>query len=332
MKVIKLDRQDLRQLVGLVLEDQIPQPTDQKRGTPGDELSNTKDEMLQQARENINSMLDSKNVGLIVSLFIILLTDKASEQQMRMLGKSLEDHLANGGKELDFSSTITRVIKPYTKTFVKALINILGSETEDTLLKEVETKDTSSSRIAEAHADLKLYTHQLDRLNKFIEKNPDSKNNPKVVKALHFINQQIADIKETLSSLGEGLDTNKAKLKKTALTRIQNMSSNPDVLRIFSMMLLYLTDPDTKSDLEQLGTTYGTKLRDLVNNNPTTWTEDLVAKLRSKFIPIVSNLADAVSKQLPQQKEEQGKQPTGTETFQQDKNKISQIMGKYNIK
>ena len=97
-------------------------------------------------------------------------------------------------------------------------------------------------------------------------------------------------------------------------------------------MLLYLTDPDTKSDLEQLGTTYGTKLRDLVNNNPTTWTEELVSKLRSKFIPIVSNLADAVSKQLPQQKEEQGKQQPGANSFQQDKNKISQIMGKYNIK
>jgi len=280
MKVIKLDQHDVKYLLRLILEND--------EGTPEGELSDTKSELITQLKENINKMISDDQVGVIVSLFIFLLTDKSSELQMRRIGNRLNDHLEGGGKDTDFTTAVTSVLRPLTKRFVGSLVAALQKE---------QGGDA-------AHKD--VWEHVLREID----------NDPEQA---HY------DLKHS---------STKNKLKQNAINRIGKMTSDPDVVRIFSMFLLYLTDKQTVSDLRALGSTYSDKLNSLVDVNDVTWTQQLIKKLLTKFNPLVETMADAVDEKLksvqpkdkiPDQKEQQAE-------FQQNKAKINDIVTKYNIR
>jgi len=317
MKVVKLDKSDIKHLVGLILEYEKDSPeywadmekkygpkqsvqqdyqqdekTNQsKQGTPEGELSDTKGELLKQVKTNITQMINNEDVGTMVSLFVFLLTDDASEYQMRRIGNRLKDHLEGGGKETDFEKAVTRALKPLTKRFVKSLVDALSKE----MVNKKDKGDIWEQILREAD-----------------NANDDQAHN---------------DLKSS---------STKNKLKANAINRVNQMSSNKDVMRVFSMFLLYLTDKDTASDLKALGNTYGEKLNQLLDMNDVEWAKGLIQQLLSKFNPLIETMAEAVDEQL-KGIQNQDKVPDKTEQqknsqFKQDQTKIQDIIKKYNIR
>jgi hypothetical protein len=171
------------------------------------ELSDTKSEMLKQATNNINQMVSSEDLGVIVSILIILLTDKVTKNQLASLGKRYEDHLAGGGKETDFTSAIGRVMKPLIEKILKAIESVIGVEAEDPLM--LEAMNVKDSRIKELYKDLDIKTKGLERLTDYAEKKPEIKNDQKYKDAVTKLNADIEEIKDWLKKLGEGLDVTK---------------------------------------------------------------------------------------------------------------------------
>ena len=325
MKVIRLDSQDIRQLIRLRLsEANEDKPT---------ELSDTKPEMLKQARENLALMTSSDDIGIIVSLFVILLTDKVSKGQLAVLGKKYEDHLAGGGKETDFTSAIARTMKPLIDRFLQSLEKALGVDAEDKLMLEGTEKN---SRVQELYYDLEVKTNKLKKLEDYSKKHPNVKTNPKYTNAVNRLEQEIEEIKKWLEQVGEGMDTTKNKIRQNAMNRVNEMSSDPNVIRIFSMFLYFLTDPDSVGALKQSGSVYGKKLKSLVNKNSDTWTHDLVSKLRTSLNPILARLSDVVSKNIVVSNVDKPEEPDNTtkdpNEIKQDETNLQNIMKKYNIK
>lgn len=295
------------------------------------ELSDTKSEMLKQATNNINQMVSSEDLGVIVSILIILLTDKVTKNQLASLGKRYEDHLAGGGKETDFTSAIGRIMKPLIEKILKAIESVVGVEAEDPLM--LEAMNVKDSRIKELYKDLDIKTKGLERLTDYAEKKPEIKNDQKYKDAVTKLNADIEEIKDWLKKLGEGLDVTKNKLRNIAMNRIREMSSDPNVMRVFSLFLYYLTDKDTVSSLKQMGSIYGHRLKSMVNHNKPTWTEEAITKMRTLLNPVISKLSDIVAGEIPQtggtnKTNQPTKNPTETD---QDDVALKNIMKKYQI-
>lgn len=285
MKVIQLNQSDVTRMVKLILE--ADQTNNSQQGTPNDELSDTKSELLKQVRQNITQMIANEDVGLMVSLFVFLLTDKSSEFQMRRIGKRLEEHLSGGGKEVDFTKAVTSKLRPLTKNFIKALVTVLEKENVPG-----GDQDVWEQVLQEAGSDQEYY-----------------------------------DLKAS---------SNKNKVKQNAINRITKMSSNPDVIRVFSMFMLYLTDKDTVNDLRALGATYGEKLDALVTGNDISWSQNLIQKLISKFNPMIETMAEGIDKQLKGTQQAAGESnqeqtKNKTQQYKEDQMKVQTIIQKYKI-
>ena len=279
---------DIKHLLKLVLEnDDALDP----QGTPNGQLSDTKQELITQVKENINQLVNDEGVGSIVALFIFLLTDKASELEMRRIGGQYEEYLKGGGKETDFTSAVTQVLRPLTENFVAALVNALKKYRDNT---------------GKGHQDVWEQT-----LREYKNKN----------KNIHREAQKYSDLKAS---------STKAKLQTNALNRINKMSGDANIVRVFSMFLLYLTDKQTVSDLKTLGATYGAKLNNLIDTNDVNWTKDLIEQLLNKFTPLIATMAKAVSKQIKTVANPKGPKEAAQQ-FQQDKSKAEAMVKKYSL-
>ena len=332
MKIVKLDKNDIRHLVSLMLEadeNVTPPPQANKKGTPGDELADTKSEILRQAKANISQMVYNKELGTIISIFVILMTDKASEQALRTLGHHLEDHLAKGGKEVDFTTAVSRVLKPLAGRFIKALSDSIGAEGEDQLNLNEQYNGPSYE---EQTQDLEDYQNELKSFEEQLKANPDLQHDANFVKKYNSTKDAIHEIQQNLNKMGEGENTTKGKLRKVALERINKMSSNPDIIRVFSMVLLYLTDKDTVNALKPYGKTYGATLTRLMNNNKPEWTQNKITELRNKFNPLINKMADFVAKELSKVKTGEAKPADLKNKFEQDKQAVQDIINRYNLK
>jgi hypothetical protein len=323
-QIVKLDRNDLHCLINTILSE--IKDANKKILSTGkiineEEISTTKSQITSQARQELNILSGNEDIGIIVSLFIILLTDKSSELVLRSIGKQYDDFISKGGNEVDVTSRIVAKLKPLVNNFVSALIESLGADVEDDLLLE--------SKVDELHSDYEENTRKLEKLKLYAKKDPNIVKNPKYKEKIEFFERNIEDIKKELHLSGEGPDTTKQKLRATAIARIDRMSSNPEIVKVFSIFLEFLTDKDTKSVLQNVGSIYGKKLRYLVNTKPYTWTVGLLNKLRSKFTPLITGLIKSSGNIAPVTKKPTNK-PQEPES-KEDIKKIDDILSKYNF-
>jgi hypothetical protein len=317
MKVVKLDKRDITHLVRLMLEADnnpappAPDPTKQsEQGTPQGELSDTKSELVKQIKNNINQLIADQKVGSIIALFILLLTDKESALVMRMVGNKFQDHMEGGGKETDFTAAVTRSLQPLAKRFIDALVKSLQKKNEMD-----DSGDVWESELKEMFADVILERRNARSNSKKRNRDADKQ-------------QQYFDLKAS---------STKTKLRQNAINRVNKMSSNPDIIRVFSMFLLYLTDKQTVSQLRALASTYGERLDEVIDNSQPSWTQNLVKEVLTTFMPLVKGLVKSVDNEL-QKAQAEAQKNLGAEnagnavkTFQADQSKAKEIAMKYKL-
>ena len=320
-KVVSLNKQDVLDLVRIrLMEQEQNQPT---------ELSDTKSELNRQAQNSLTQMLNSEELGVIVSLFIMLLTDRRSEMAMRQIGAKYDDFLDKKGNPIDFTRKMSTTLRPFTERFIDSLINTLGKQAEDTISQKLHNTNPDP-KIQELNYDLDKKTKQLNALTQHIKKNPKQAQNPKYLNAKETLTSDIESIKQSLHLKGEGLDTTKNQLRRDAIERINHMSTNPSVMKVFSIFLMYLTDKDSMSSLKSMGSTYGKKLKALVNQNSEDWTMNLLNRLRPQF----NNMMTAITKAVTGEKIEPVSttdKPNVNQDFDSDQMKAKDIMKRYNL-
>ncbi len=312
-RVVKLDRQDIKHLVRLILEEDSPQ------GTPSGELSDTKSELIKQATANINQMISDKDVGLVVALFILVLTDDAAQYQLLNLGSMYDKYLAGGGKEVDFTKKVTSQLRMLGQKFKDVIADhLLASKDE---LLEGLNQNASIDRL---QFDLEEYSDELQKAKQQLKNDPELKDDPEFMKEYDSLETGIKEIKSKLKHLGvKDVSITKNQIRKLALQRIKDMSNNPKIIRVFSMFLFYLTDKDTVADLRQIGQSFGPKINRLINDESTTWVNDVVHELKTKLTPFIKRMSQSINSGDGNKPDETG--------FQADKDKAQEIIKKYNF-
>ncbi len=255
MKVIKLDKYDINHLLRIILEQD-------DRGTPKGEFADTKAELINQAKENINNMILSENSGTILSLIIELFNEEENLKGLESIGITLNRFLKGGGKEVDFNRQMTAKIRPYFKAVIEGIEQIASTtlEEEGIYFNDEEQQPETDSR---------------------------------------------------------------ATLKQSAQNVIKNLSGTPSVSRAFSIILLYLTDRDTKADLERYGQLYGKKINKITDNYEL---QDVFKnKLYKSFNIFMKKLAESLDDDIKKIEPEIEQ----TTQFKQDQQKIQNIIKKY---
>jgi hypothetical protein len=324
-KIVKLDKRDIFDLVRIVLsEAETADETNNQNPAPpaaDNQTQNTidsKSEVLKQLQQQVSQMASNEDLGVIVSLFIILLTDDSSVNQMKSLGKMYSDHLKSGGDEIDFTKQMGKLLKPLAKAFVKSLVDLLDKEADTDVIFEAEEKSNDHN--------LLYYTKELEKLENNIKNDPELAKDPKIQHSRQILKDYIKKLKSESGDTKTGLPTTKNKIRQAGVQRINKMVSNPDVIRVFSLFMEYLTDKDTISDLKQIGSQYGEKLNTLIENNSSDWSMDLLKNLRTKFKPFLEKMAESIDKTQIKS--------TGQitpEEFKQDQARLSDIVTRYKL-
>ena len=377
MKVVKIDRHDINRLVRLIVEaDKSPEewekmmnqykspknpdlsqyrnkslnrkPADQSNNTPqpqqndntpqpqqNDELSNKKGELIKQAVGNINQMLNDPDVGLIVSLFVIILTSYHAKNQINSLSHMYQKYIDGGGKDLDFTKTVTSKLFHFSSNIVDSIADLIDKKGE--MLSEADNTDNNNPLSKEEiESDIENNYREIRKMKEQIKSNPDLKKDSNFIEEYKILEDSIREAKEQLKKLGVN-DYSKSKLKQIAINRIKEMTSNEDVLQVFSMFLYYLTDKDTISGFKRLGKMYSKQLNQVFSDESTDWLENSINKIQSQLKPMISIMSKSIADELklnykktPDQVQPEKNQPE--QQFQQDKTKIGDMLNRYNLK
>ena len=381
MKVVKIDRHDINRLVRLIVEaDKSPEewekmmnqykspknpdlsqyrnkslnrkPADQSNNTPqpqqndntpqpqqNDELSNKKGELIKQAVGNINQMLNDPDVGLIVSLFVIILTSSHAKNQINSLSHMYQKYIDGGGKDLDFTKTVTSKLFHFSSNIVDSIADLIDKKGE--MLSEADNTDNNNPLSKEEiESDIENNYRELRKMKEQIKSNPDLKKDSNFIEEYKILEDSIREAKDQLKKLGVN-DYSKSRLKQIAINRIKEMTSNEDVLQVFSMFLYYLTDKDTITGFRRLGKMYSKQLNQVFSDESTDWLENSINQIQSQLKPMISIMSKSVADELKLNETQSDKNtPDKTQPgenqpdqqFKQDQAKIGDMLNRYNLK
>jgi hypothetical protein len=276
-------------------------------------------------------MLNDENVGLIVSLFVIILTSSHTKNQINTLSHMYQKYLDGGGKDLDFTKAVTIKLSRFSSNIVDSIVDLVDKKGD--ILSEVDnTNNSNPLSKEEIEMDIENNYRDLRKLKEKLKTNPKLKYNRDFVEEYKFIEDSIREAKDALKNLGV-TDYSKSKLKQIAINRIKEMSSNEDVIQVFSMFLYYLTDKDTISSFKRLGKMYSSELSQIFSDESTDLLGDSIGQIQSQLKPMISimgkSIADELKLNSEQSKNTEKTQPNKNQQFNQDKAKISDMLNRY---
>lgn len=149
-KKIKLTKEQV-DLIRKTLNEDIPGRKNLETDKDSNFLGSTKTDTIRLAKNRINEMASSPILSNMLSIFIILLTDKDSVSVLKSLGtqyaKQIERYTEENG--LDFEETMVKALKPKLKRLLMSMIDEIKEQGYDdpTEQKPVEEKQTQQKQL-----------------------------------------------------------------------------------------------------------------------------------------------------------------------------------------